>query len=37
MGKRQTTCSLHTDAVASYLNVQITADMYKEFSGGVTF
>ncbi len=25
----------HTDIVASYLNVQITADMYKEMSVGV--
>ncbi len=37
MVKRQATCSLHADAVASYLHVQITADMYKELSGRVTF
>ncbi len=36
MRKRQATCSLHTDAVASYLNVQITADMYKELSDILT-
>ncbi len=33
MRKRQATCSLHTDTVASYLNVQITADMYKVIEG----
>ncbi len=32
MRKRLATCSPRTDAVASYLNVQITADMYKELS-----
>ncbi len=31
MRKRQ--ASIHTDAVASYLNVQITADMYERIEG----
>ncbi len=35
MRKRHT--SLHTDAVASYLNVQITADMYKESRRWIIF